>query len=100
MTFEDYLSGNVLSELADSPRVYLIPSGSDVMTYSNSDPAVAWDSNNPSQNLRVWNVVDQKIRSRSPRPALSLIVSITTQSLTILMTVMGIHEDFPLSAPP
>ncbi|MGB0257529.1 MAG: hypothetical protein ACPGES_02640, partial [Coraliomargarita sp.] len=52
--FEGYLSDNFessASELSETPRIYLVPVGSDVMAY-------------PSDNelgVRLWNVLDQKI---------------------------------------
>jgi hypothetical protein len=50
--FSDYLSSDVLADLSASPRVYLIPTGADVMSIPNAA--------SPSQT-RVWNVVDQVI---------------------------------------
>lgn len=52
--FEGYLSDDFepsASELSETPRIYLVPVGSDVMAY-------------PSDNelgVRLWNVLDQKI---------------------------------------
>jgi hypothetical protein len=48
----DYLSASVLSDLPATPRVYLVPIGSDVMSVpTSSDPNV----------VRIWKVVDQSI---------------------------------------
>lgn len=52
--FEGYLSGSfdpADAELSETPRVYLIPVGSDVMTYPSDTELGA----------RMWNVLDQKI---------------------------------------
>ncbi|MBK1791224.1 hypothetical protein [Persicirhabdus sediminis] len=49
--FEGYLSDSFTSGLSETPRVYLVPVGSDVMMY-------------PSDNqlgVRMWDVLDQKI---------------------------------------
>ena len=48
----DYQSDDVLNGLAAAPRLYLIPTGLDVMRVPNSD--------NPDET-RTWNVVDQAI---------------------------------------
>jgi hypothetical protein len=50
--FSDYRSKNVLSDLAETPRVYLVPTGVDVMRIPTS---------NDTRFLRIWNVVDQRI---------------------------------------
>ncbi len=50
--FSDYLSDDVLSDLPQAPRVYLIPAGIDIMTVANSLAPNRW---------REWNVVDQII---------------------------------------
>jgi hypothetical protein len=50
--FSDYLSSDVLADLPATPRVYLVPVGTDIMSVpSSSDPDV----------VRIWNVVDQHI---------------------------------------
>ena len=49
--FSDYESEDVLADLAEAPRVYLVPVGTDVMTIPTSDP----------MEVRHWNVVDQRI---------------------------------------
>jgi len=52
--FEGYLSsgfGTGTAELSQTPRIYLIPVGSDVMTYPSDD----------NLGVRMWNVLDQKI---------------------------------------
>lgn len=58
--FSDYLSGDVLNDLPQAPRVYLIPVGSDVMSIANAAT--------PDQ-VRYWNVVDQHVPV--PLPALA-----------------------------
>lgn len=50
--FSDYLSADVLSDLSAAPRVYLMPTGADVMSIPNAS--------SPDQ-VRVWNVLDQVI---------------------------------------
>ncbi len=50
--FSGYLAEDVLADLSATPRVYLIPTGADVMSVPN---AVS-----PNQT-RVWNVLDQVI---------------------------------------
>ena len=57
ITFDDYLSDNVLNDLSDSPRVYLIPIGSDVISYPVTNPS---DLSGVGTK-RFWDVVDQKI---------------------------------------
>lgn len=58
--FSDYLSGDVLNDLPQAPRVYLIPVGSDVMSIANAAT--------PDQ-VRYWKVVDQHVPV--PLPALT-----------------------------
>lgn len=58
--FSDYLSGDVLNDLPQAPRVYLIPVGQDVMSVANAP--------SPDQ-VRYWNVVDQTVPV--PLPALT-----------------------------
>ena len=48
----DYLSSDLLSDLPATPRLYLVPVGSDVMSVPTSE-----DPN----SVRVWKVVDQRI---------------------------------------
>lgn len=49
--FEGYVSASFTSGLSETPRVYLVPAGTDVMMYpSDTDLGV-----------RMWNVLDQKI---------------------------------------
>jgi hypothetical protein len=50
--FSDYRSSDVLADLAAAPRVYLIPTGADVMSIPNAS--------SPTKT-RVWNVLDQVI---------------------------------------
>jgi len=49
--FEGYLSDGFTSGLSETPRVYLVPVGSDVMMYPSSTELGA----------RMWDVLDQKI---------------------------------------
>ena len=53
----DYQSSNLLTGLSDSPRIYLVPSGSDMMGYASLGPP---DASNPD-TYRAWNIVDQKL---------------------------------------
>jgi hypothetical protein len=50
--FSDYLSSDVLTDLAAAPRVYLLPTGADIMSIPNASSP---------DKVRVWNVVDQLI---------------------------------------
>jgi hypothetical protein len=50
--FSDYLSDDVLSDLATAPRVYLVPTGSDIMRVPHSGTP---------DRVRIWNVLDQAI---------------------------------------
>jgi hypothetical protein len=50
--FSRYRSDDVLNDLAETPRVYLVPVGLDIMSIPTSQ--------NPSR-VRVWNEVDQRI---------------------------------------
>jgi hypothetical protein len=50
--FSDYRSSDVLADLSAAPRVYLIPTGADVMSIPNAS--------SPTKT-RVWNVIDQVI---------------------------------------
>jgi hypothetical protein len=50
--FANYRSDDLLNDLPEAPRVYLIPVGSDIMTIANS-PTPSLGS------VRVWNIVDQ-----------------------------------------
>jgi len=52
--FEGYLSSDIQTDLSETPRVYLVPVGTDVMSIP-TDGALA---------TRSWNVLDQRI----PRP--------------------------------
>ena len=50
--FSDYQSEDLDTDLSATPRVYLVPSGMDILSYSTaSDPT----------ETRYWNVVDQRI---------------------------------------
>jgi len=50
--FSGYLAEDVLADLSATPRVYLIPTGADIMSIPNAP--------SPDQ-VRVWNVLDQII---------------------------------------
>jgi len=50
--FSDYITDDVLNDLPQAPRVYLIPVGKDVMAIPNTLAPNRW---------REWNVVDQVI---------------------------------------
>lgn len=50
--FSDYLSDSVVEDLAEAPRVYLVPVGLDIMSVPTSG--------NPNM-VREWNIVDQRI---------------------------------------
>ncbi len=61
--FSDYLSASVLGDLPATPRVYLVPIGSDIMSVPTStDPNV----------VRIWHVVDQSIPIPIPARAAAL----------------------------
>jgi hypothetical protein len=49
--FEGYLSEGFSTGMSQTPRIYLVPVGSDVMMYPN----------NNNLSVRLWNVLDQKI---------------------------------------
>jgi hypothetical protein len=50
--FSDYRSDDVLNDLPETPRIYLVPVGVDVMSVPNGS--------DPSQ-VRLWNVLDERI---------------------------------------
>jgi len=50
--FSNYRTDDVLDDLPEAPRVYLIPVGSDVMSIANSATP---------DKVRIWNVVDQQV---------------------------------------
>ena len=57
--FSDYQSEDMETDMSATPRVYLVPAGMDILSYSTaSDPT----------ETRYWNVVDQRIPM--PMPAL------------------------------
>ena len=61
--FSDYLSENVLNDLPATPRLYLLPVGSDVMSVPTSaDPNL----------VRIWKVLDQSIPVPRPSQSASL----------------------------
>jgi hypothetical protein len=70
--FSDYLSGDVLNDLPQAPRVYLIPVGSDVMSIPNGPTP---------DRVRVWKVVDQQV----PVPLPSTIASLDESRFTPLL---------------
>lgn len=55
--FSDYLSDDLLNDLPETPRVYLVPVGTDIMSVPNSP--------NPDKT-REWTVVDQRIPAPIP----------------------------------
>ena len=57
VTFDDYLTDDVLSDLSATPRVYFVPAGMDIMRVSNSANI---------NDLRTWKVVEQKIPAPMP----------------------------------
>lgn len=57
--FDGYESAELLNDLAESPRVYLIPAGNDIMTIPQSEDL----------EQRIWTVMDQRIPA--PFPALT-----------------------------
>ena len=62
--FSGYLAEDVLTDLSATPRVYLIPTGADVMSIPNAPYFGAYETLDPSKpppHLRVWNVLDQII---------------------------------------
>lgn len=61
--FSDYRGDNVLSDLSETPRVYLVPIGVDVMRIPNSID---------NSYLRIWNVLDQSIPVPFPAPSSEL----------------------------
>jgi hypothetical protein len=75
--FSDYLSSDVLNDLAVAPRVYMIPAGADIMRVPHSA--------NPD-TVRVWNVLDQAIPV--PLPALHSTIN-TTGFIPLLDTLNG-----------
>jgi hypothetical protein len=69
--FSDYLSDDVLNDLPQAPRVYLIPVGSDIMAVPNAAP----------NKLRVWKLVDQQV----PTPIPSVNATLDQSSFTPLL---------------
>ncbi|MCL1856051.1 MAG: hypothetical protein FWF84_00170 [Kiritimatiellaeota bacterium] len=62
--FSGYLAEDVLADLSATPRVYLIPTGADIMSIPNAEAWQSWDDIDPAKppkHLRVWNVLDQII---------------------------------------
>jgi hypothetical protein len=49
--FEGYVSEGLSTGLSETPRIYLVPVGSDVMMYPSDD----------NLGVRMWDVLDQKI---------------------------------------
>ena len=56
--FSDYQSDDLLNDLAESPRVYLVPTGTDIMNISTvgAPPSVG-----DERYQRLWNVIDASI---------------------------------------
>ena len=61
--FGNYLTDDVLNDLPQAPRVYLIPVGADVMSIANSPTP---------DRVRFWNIVDQEIPIPWPAQSSSL----------------------------
>jgi hypothetical protein len=66
VTFDDYLTDDVLSDLSATPRVYFVPAGMDIMRVSNSTN---------TDDLRTWKVVEQKIPAPMPATSAQLTTS-------------------------
>jgi hypothetical protein len=66
VTFDGYLTDNVLSDLSATPRVYFVPAGMDIMRVSNSANI---------NDLRTWKVVEQKIPAPMPATSAQLTTS-------------------------
>lgn len=64
--FSNYQSDNVDEDLAITPRVYLFPTGSDIMSLS--------DSSDP-MDVRMWKIVDQAIPTPLPATNANLALS-------------------------
>ena len=75
--FSDYLSSDVVSDLAAAPRAYLIPAGSDIMRVPHSANA---------DTVRIWNVLDQAIPV--PLPALQSSIN-SSRFIPLLDTLNG-----------
>jgi hypothetical protein len=60
VTFDGYLTDDILNDLSSAPRVYFVPAGMDIMRVSRT--------NDPNE-LRSWQVVEQSIPA--PMPASS-----------------------------
>lgn len=75
--FSDYLSSDVLNDLAVAPRAYLIPVGSDIMRVPHSL--------NPD-TVRIWSVLDQAIPV--PLPALHSSIN-NSRFIPLLDTLNG-----------
>lgn len=74
--FSNYRTDDVLNDLPEAPRVYLIPVGSDIMRIANSPrPDV----------LRVWDLVDQEI----PVPIPALTSSLGLSEFTPLLDTLN-----------
>jgi hypothetical protein len=70
--FSDYLSDDVLNDLPQAPRVYLIPAGADVMSIPNAGSP---------DRIRMWKVVDQQV----PVPLPSVTASLDRSGFTPLL---------------
>jgi hypothetical protein len=75
--FSDYLSDDVLNDLASAPRVYLVPAGTDIMRVPHSGSP---------DTVRMWNVLDQVIPV--PVPTLDAGIS-NSRFIPILDTLNG-----------
>lgn len=75
--FSDYLSSDVLNDLASAPRVYLMPAGTDIMRVPRSPGGHA---------VRRWNVLEQVIPI--PLPGINASIN-TTGFIPLLDTING-----------
>jgi len=75
--FSDYLSSDVLNDLAAAPRVYLFPAGTDIMRVPRSPGGDA---------VRAWNVLEQVIPI--PLPGINASIN-TTGFIPLLDTLNG-----------
>jgi hypothetical protein len=83
--FSDYLSDDVLNDLPQAPRVYLIPVGADIMAVANSPTP---------DKLRIWKVVDQQIPVPLPAVGSSLDRSSFTPLLDSLNGRIGLPRRY------
>jgi hypothetical protein len=84
--FSDYLSDDVLNDLPQAPRVYLIPVGSDIMSIANAPTP---------DKVRVWKVVDQQVPVPLPSVNAQLDYSSFNPLLDTLNGRIGLPRRFP-----